>query len=123
MTKNLKILLQQLQTDKHIGRETFVLKNLPSVLPRNKLSKEKSRLKSLLDLECRKLKGGKKTTLFVVLLNLKKQNVTLSHVNMNLHESIPVVTCIDELIGKRVEHLIPLIIMAKKSGTMVLLCV
>ena len=104
LTENLKILLQQLQTDKHIGRETFVLENLPSVLPRNKLSEEKSRLKSLLDLECRKLEKRREKDNTICGPPEPKKTKCDSHVNMNLHESIPVVTCIDELIGKRVEH-------------------
>ena len=93
LTKNLKILLRQLNNGKTVIRSPAE-QNLPIVISQNKLHEEKDRLKRLCQKEVDKL--------------LKKQQQPFAKKkkpNEDLELNVPIVTSVEELVGKKVQHL------------------
>ena len=93
LTKNLKTLLRQLNNGKTVIRSPAE-QNLPIVISQNKLHEEKDRLKRLCQKEVDKL--------------LKKQQQPFAKKkkpNEDLELNVPIVTSVEELVGKKVQHL------------------
>ena len=94
LTDNLKNLLRQLKNDKTITKSSLE-SNLPIVLSETKLLKEKDRLRSLCHKEVEKLLKKKK----------EEPQTKRKKANQDALLDIPIVTSVDELVGKRVQHL------------------
>ena len=94
LTDNLKILLRQLKNDKTITRSSLE-SNLPIVLSQTKLLEEKDRLRKLCHKEVEKLLKKKK----------EEPQTKRKKANEDALLNIPIVTSVDELVGKRVQHL------------------
>ena len=93
LTDNLKNLLRQLKNDKTITKSSLE-SNLPIVLSETKLLKEKDRLRNLCHKEVEKLKKKK-----------EEPQTERKKANEDLLLNIPIVTSVDELVGKRIQHL------------------
>ena len=93
LTENLKLLIDQLKKAVAVAVVGSSQPNSKTLLQRNELESEKKRLKELLQNEVAKIRDGKlpKTT-------KKKQSKKA--------DSIPIVTTIEELVGKQVDHFI-----------------
>lgn len=77
--------------------------DMPLIVPKSRLDGEKDRLKTLLKVECDKIE--------VKVTKVKKVNTEPKHKKkkssvMSSDESLHVVSNVDELVGKRVAHLI-----------------
>ena len=94
LTDNLKNLLRQLKNDKTITKSSLE-SNLPIVLSETKLLEEKDRLRSLCHKEVEKLLKKKK----------EEPQTKRKKANEDALLNIPIVTSVDELVGKRVQHL------------------
>ena len=94
LTDNLKNLLRQLKNDKTITKSSLE-SNLPIVLSETKLLKEKDRLRNLCHKEVEKLLKKKK----------EEPQTKRKKANEDALLNIPIVTSVDELVGKRVQHL------------------
>ena len=94
LTDNPKSLLRQLKNDKTITKSSLE-SNLPIVLSETKLLEEKDRLRSLCHKEVEKLLKKKK----------EEPQTKRKKANEDALLNIPIVTSVDELVGKRVQHL------------------
>ena len=94
LTDNLKNLLRELKNDKTIKRSSLE-SNLPIVLSQTKLLEEKDRLRKLCHKEVEKLLKKKK----------EEPQTKRKKANEDALLNIPIVTSVDELVGKRVQHL------------------
>ena len=94
LTDNLKNLLRQLKNDKTITRSSLE-SNLPIVLSQTKLLEEKDRLRKLCHKEVEKLLKKKK----------EEPQTKRKKANEDALLNTPIVTSVDELVGKRVQHL------------------
>ena len=94
LTDNLKNLLRELKNDKTITRSSLE-SNLPIVLSQTKLLEEKDRLRKLCHKEVEKLLKKKK----------EEPQTKRKKANEDALLNIPIVTSVDELVGKRVQHL------------------
>ena len=94
LTDNLENLLRQLKHDKTIVRSSLEY-NLPIVLSQTKLLKEKHRLRKLCHKEVEKLLKKKK----------EEPQTKRKKTNEDALLNMPVVTSVDELVGKRVQRL------------------
>ena len=94
LTDNLKNLLRQLKNDNTITK--FSLEsNLPIVLSETKLLEEKDRLRNFCHKEVDKLLKKKK----------EEPQTKRKKANEDALLNIPIVTSVDEIVGKRVQHL------------------
>ena len=103
LTRNLKTLITEIIKSTAIVVETERVDICDIVIPKNKLDSEKERLKLLLASECNKLK--KKDIVSNGPSKAKKKKSNNVELEKTDSDCIPIVTCIDELIGKKVKHL------------------
>ena len=93
LTENLKALSRQLKNDKTVIRSSAE-QNSPIVISQNKLHEEKDGLKILCQKEVDKL------------LNKKQQPFAKKKKpNEDAELNVPIVTSVEELVGKKVQHL------------------
>ena len=93
LTENLKTLLRQLKNDKAVIRSS-VEQNFPVVISQNKLHEEKDGFKKFCQKEVDKLLKKKQQSF------AKKKKP-----NEDLELNVPIVTSVEELVGKKVQHL------------------
>ena len=93
LTENLKTLLRQLKNDKTVIRSSAE-QNIPIVISQNKLHEEKDRLKKL----CPELADK-------LLQKKQKPFEKKKKPNEDLELNVPIVTSVEELVGKKVQHL------------------
>ena len=103
LTRNLKTLITEIIKSTAIVVETERVDICDIVIPKNKLDSEKERLKLLLASECNKLK--KKDIVSNGPSKAKKKKSNNVELEKTDSDCIPIVTSIDELIGKKVKHL------------------
>ena len=92
LTENLKTLLRQLKNHQSVIRSSAE-QNFPIIMSQNKMHEEKDRLKKTV--KKRLTNCSKKSTVF-----LKKKKP-----KEDLELNVPIVTSVDELVGKKVKHL------------------
>ena len=93
---NLKVLIDQLKKDKSVATSHSKNNNMLTILPRNKLESEKDRLKDLLSAEVKKnLERG---------MHPKTKKRKVNKKSNKKADTIPIITSMEELVGKRVEH-------------------
>ena len=93
LTENLKALSRQLKNDKTVIRSSAE-QNSPIVISQNKLHEEKDGLKILCQKEVDKLLSKKQQPF------AKKKKP-----NEDAELNVPIVTSVEELVGKKVQHL------------------